>query len=117
MTVETTPVIGYSLEWPPPLEDRAVIEALTGGDAIEALTDITKVVARLRDDLSVRAKATIGVALVLRERQETPLRALLTTAQDLLDPETAETCENVVGLLRAGWSQGIGELLAASRTL
>lgn len=118
MTVESAaPAAHLPIEWPPPLDDRAVLEALTDGDVAAARSGASDIVGHLRADLSVRARATIGVALMLRERQETPLRALLATAQDLMEPETEETCENVIGLLRAGWSQGIGELLAASRSL
>lgn len=105
------------LEWPPPLEDHDILAAVTDGVVIRTQTEITDVVARLRPALTVRARATVGVALLLREQQDTPLRALLITAQDLLGPETDETCESVVGLLRAGWVQGLGELLTAARTL
>lgn len=105
------------IEWPPPLDDRSVLEALTAGVVLRVQTEVSEVVTRLRPELSVRARATVGVALLLREHQDAPLRALFATAQDLLGPETDETCESVVGLLSAGWSQGVGELLAASRVL
>lgn len=105
------------LEWPPPLDDSAVIEALTVDVVAHERCATDELVAGLRGDLSARAKAVFGVALVLRERHDAPLRALLATAQDLLDADTDETCENVVGILRSGWTQGLGELLAAARML
>jgi hypothetical protein len=111
------PVSAAILEWPPPLEDNAIIETLTNGVVSRAQTATSDIVTHLRRDLSVRARATFCIALLLRERQDTPLRALLGTAQDLLEPETDETCENLIGVLCSGWSQGIGELLAAARAL
>lgn len=116
-TAETAFQSTATVTWPPPLEDKAVLAALTDGAVTRAQTETSEIVSRLRTDLSLRAKATVGIALVLREHQDAPLRALLGTAQDLLGPETEEACENVVGLLRAGWSQGVGDLLAAARSL
>lgn len=112
-----TPVTTALLEWPPPLEDMVIIEMLTDGAVLRAQTATSEIVTHLRRDLSVKARATVCIALLLRERQDTLLRALLGTAQDLLEPETDETCENLIGVLCGGWSQGIGELLAAARAL
>lgn len=103
--------------WPPPLEDEALLTILTDGACTRAETGASEVLENLRGNLTVRAGATIGLALLLRDHLETPIRALLCAAQDLLGPESEETCENVLGLLRAGWSQGAGELLAAARAL
>jgi hypothetical protein len=117
MTPEAETSPGAVIAWPPPLEDEALLEILTDGACTRAETEVSEVLANLRGNLTVRAGATIGLAVLLRDHLDTPLRALLCTAQDLLGPESEETCENVLGLLRAGWSQGAGELLAAARAL
>jgi len=115
--IPTLPGAPSIAEWPPPLDDLGVLTAVTSGIIVHNQTETAEIIAGLRHELSVRAKAAVALALLLREKQDTPLRALLGTAMDLLEPETDETCENVVGMLRSGWSYGVGELLATSRTL
>ena len=107
----------HVMAWPPLLDDAQLLGALTDDGVVHAHCGTAAIVGALRRDLSVRARATVGVALLLREKQDTPLRALLGIAQDLLEPEEEEACENIVGILRDGWTQGVGELLAASRLL
>jgi hypothetical protein len=101
--------------WLPYLDDRGVIAIVTTSSAETTPADPLALVEYLRKGLSPRFQASVVLALLMRRHYNLPLLPLLLIARDLLDPESVETCENLVGVARGGWSDGAGELLTVAR--
>jgi hypothetical protein len=79
--------------------------------------DVDTLLGNLELLLSVRGRATVVLALLLRSRYSLPLIGAIAVARDVLEREAESTCEALTGVARSGWHGGVWALLETARTL
>lgn len=103
----------WAAHWPPVGDDQALalLSSTRRGDDVDTL------LANLELLLSIRGRATVVMALLLRSCYHLPLVGAIAVARDVLEREPETVCETFTGVARSGWHGDVWTLLDTARTL